>query len=143
MEPVRPLVDRFVFELLARRTFAADDFFETRQGVCRVTPALARELAGAALDWGRAVGRVAEDKARRLADDAGAGPVPTPVSGRNRSAGRRSGATAEPTTLRTPRSRGCSQCGSPTTRARRTCSEGLRDRGSAGSGPRGFLRLWR
>lgn len=122
MEPIRPLVDRYVFELLARRTFAANDFFETRQGVCRVTPPLARELAGATLDWGRAAGRVAEDVARRLADDAGAGPVPTPVSGRNRSAGRRTRASVEPSTPRASRSRGCSQCGSPTTRARRTCS---------------------
>jgi hypothetical protein len=65
MEPVRPIVDRYVFGLLASRRFAADDFFETRQGVCRVTASLARELALAALDWGRAVGRFAEDVARR------------------------------------------------------------------------------
>lgn len=52
MEPVRPLVDRYVFDLLVRRAFAAEDFFETRQGVCRVTPHLARGLAGTALDWG-------------------------------------------------------------------------------------------
>jgi CRISPR-associated endonuclease Cas1 len=41
MEPVRPLVDRFVLGLLAHRYFAAADFHETRQGVCRVTPGLA------------------------------------------------------------------------------------------------------
>src|SRR3972149_4866478 len=61
MEPVRPLVDRYVLELLARRTFAADDFFETSRGVVRITPPLARELALTAPDWARAIGRVAED----------------------------------------------------------------------------------
>ena len=64
MEPVRPLVDRYAFEFLARRSFALDDFYETRQGVCRVTPPLVRELALTAPDWGRAVGPVAEDVAR-------------------------------------------------------------------------------
>jgi CRISPR-associated endonuclease Cas1 len=149
MEPVRPLVDRCVFELLDRRTFAADDFFETRQGVCRVTPPVARELAGAALDWGRAVGRVAEDVARRLADDAGSGHVPTPVSGRNRAAGRRDNGPRRQGAPRPSGSRGCSQCGAPTTAARRTCSEACdvqarqeQDRSAFyGSGPDSLARL--
>jgi CRISPR-associated endonuclease Cas1 len=38
MEPIRPEVDRFVLELLRSHTFAAGEFFETRQGVCRVLP---------------------------------------------------------------------------------------------------------
>jgi len=38
MEPVRPEVDRYVLELLARRPFAAADFYETRQGASRITP---------------------------------------------------------------------------------------------------------
>jgi hypothetical protein len=149
MEPVRPIVDRYVFELLARRTFAADDFFETRQGVCRVTPTLARELAGTSLEWGRLVGRVAEDVARRLADDAGAGPLPTPLSGRKRSATRRTAGPADAAPPRPSGRRGCSHCGAPTTRARRTCSEACdraareaQDRsGFYGSGVDGLARL--
>ena len=90
MEPVRPLVDRYVLRLLTERSFAAADFYETRQGVCRVTPPLARELAG---DVGR-VGprRGSRRRGRRAAPGArtraAARRIPTPVSGRNRSAGR-------------------------------------------------------
>jgi hypothetical protein len=56
MEPVRPLVDRFVLDLLADRYFAIADFHETRQGACRITPALARDLAATSSVWARAVG---------------------------------------------------------------------------------------
>ena len=52
MEPVRPRVDRYVSEILARRSFVLDDFYETRQEVCRVTTPLARELAAAAARLG-------------------------------------------------------------------------------------------
>lgn len=125
MEPVRPLVDRYVFELLARRTFAADDFYETRQGVCRVTPPLARELALTAPDWARAVGRVAEDVARLL--DAGSlstarWPVATPLSGLNPSAGRGRASVSREASPVQSTSRGCVQCGAPTVGRRRTCS---------------------
>lgn len=122
MEPVRPLVDRYVLRLLAERPFAAADFYETRQGVCRVTPPLARELASAALDWGRAVGRVAEDVARRL-DPGGPGAgLATPISQRNRSRGRGPhGRHAQSSGSRTPTSR-CATCGGPVPPGRSTCS---------------------
>ena len=125
MEPVRPLVDRFVLDLLAERSFAASDFYETRQGVCRVTPALARDLAATASVWARAVGRVAEDVARLLGDDrpSSSRPAsPTPISGRNR---RR----AHPGRGRVRRPRSprvavrCTTCGGPTPPGRMTCSD--------------------
>jgi CRISPR-associated endonuclease Cas1 len=123
MEPVRPLVDRFVLRLLATRTFAAADFFETRQGVCRVTPPLATELAQTVSEWRAAVGRVAEDVARLLDETGRSGrPLPTPVSGRNRSRGRgRSGRQCEPGEARTSRS--CQWCGGPVEPGRQTCSQ--------------------
>jgi CRISPR-associated endonuclease Cas1 len=126
MEPVRPVVDRYALELLARRTFAADDFFETRQGVCRITPPLARELALTAPDWGRAVGRVAEDVARLLeAGDASRArwPVATPLSGRNRSRGRGREAAPRGPGPELPVLRGCVECGAPTVGRRRTCGD--------------------
>ena len=135
MEPVRPQVDRYVLELLARRPFAAADFFETRQGVCRLTPPLARELALTAPDLGRAVGRVAEDVARLLEPSGRAGMgAATPISGRNRSTGR--GTHAQPTRRSLPRIGGaCATCGAPTTRGRRSCSaECERDARAAGLG---------
>ncbi|MEP6638751.1 MAG: CRISPR-associated endonuclease Cas1 [Chloroflexota bacterium] len=121
MEPIRPVVDRYVFDLLERRRFAADDFFETRQGVCRVTPPLARELALATVDWGRAVGRVAEDVARRL-DDGGGRPVATPFSGRNRSAGRGFHARVRRSAPVAKLAAACTWCGDPVEEGRRTCS---------------------
>jgi CRISPR-associated endonuclease Cas1 len=92
MEPIRPLVDRYVLDLLTSRTFAARDFFEARQGVCRVVAPLSHELGETATEWGRLVGRVAEDVARALDGSSRASSLPTPISGRRRSAGRRVGA---------------------------------------------------
>ncbi len=51
MEPLRPLVDRYVIELIGRRTFSARDFAETRQGVTRLAPSLARLVAETAPLW--------------------------------------------------------------------------------------------
>jgi CRISPR-associated endonuclease Cas1 len=125
MEPVRPLVDRFVLGLLASRSFAASDFHETRQGVCRITPPLARELAVAGGQWRRPVGHVAEDVARFLdGGDRRERPVPTPVSGRLRSSGRPAGPRAQRSAgASSPIGRRCSWCGNPTDGERRTCSD--------------------
>jgi CRISPR-associated endonuclease Cas1 len=125
MEPIRPVVDRYVLRLLAQRVFAASDFYETRQGVCRVTPPLARELALAAPEWGRAVGEVAEDVARLLEAGAGGTAPPTPISGRNRAAGRPGGRRSAPRTARGPAipGRRCSWCGTPAEGGRATCGE--------------------
>jgi hypothetical protein len=71
MEPVRPLVDRFVLEILTTRSLSAADFYETRQVVCRITPPRARELAQTLPRWRLAVGRIAEVVAQRLLDDGG------------------------------------------------------------------------
>lgn len=128
MEPVRPLVDRYILELLTTHVLAAEDFFETRQGVCRVTPPLARELAATLPRWRVAVGRVAEVVAQRLAAGGGeAGPLPTPISGRNRSVGR--GAPGRPKRAHGAAviGRRCSWCGGPTEGGRRTCSEACRE----------------
>jgi hypothetical protein len=45
IEPLRPVVDGYVLTLLERRSFAAREFFETRQGVCRLMPPLPQALA--------------------------------------------------------------------------------------------------
>lgn len=124
MEPVRPLVDAYVFDLLTSRPFAARDWFESRTGVCRVTPPLTHELAETSARWGKLVGRVAEDFAALLGQR-GAGPAttPTPITGRRRAEGRPSGArlAKPPAVSRKPRA--CSWCGGPTNGLRRTCSD--------------------
>ncbi len=46
MEPVRPIVDKVVLEVLAARELERGDVVETREGVCRLGADLARQLAG-------------------------------------------------------------------------------------------------
>jgi CRISPR-associated endonuclease Cas1 len=122
MEPVRPLVDRFVLDLLADRYFATADFYETRQGVCRVTPTLATDLAATSPVWARAVGRVAEDVAESLTNVARQS-SPTPITGRRRAASRPGGARQGlPVQPPFGASRGCRSCGSAIRDGRRTCS---------------------
>ncbi len=91
MEVVRPRVDAFVLELLRTRVFRASDFFETRQGVCRVLPPLTHSLAETAPMWAKCVAPVAERVAHMLASVPGAriSRITTPLTQRNRSAGRR------------------------------------------------------
>jgi CRISPR-associated endonuclease Cas1 len=60
MEPVRPEVDRYVLELLEKRTFLRTDFFETRDGSCRLMPQLAAPLAATGPRWAKALGPLAE-----------------------------------------------------------------------------------
>jgi CRISP-associated protein Cas1 len=49
MEPMRPVVDRPVLELVATTTFAGGDFSIQPDGVCRLNPELARRVAQVAL----------------------------------------------------------------------------------------------
>jgi CRISPR associated protein, Cas1 family len=45
MEPVRPIADELVLDLLENRELCRGDVVETRRGVCRLGPQLAREVA--------------------------------------------------------------------------------------------------
>lgn len=93
MEVVRPRVDAYVLDLLRTHTFAARDFFETRQGVCRVLPPLTHPLSETAPVWAKAVAPVAEAVLRAIFRPEGRTPqrdrtMPTVLTGANRSAGR-------------------------------------------------------
>ncbi len=44
MGPVRPSVDRMLYQFMAKTTLRVSDFFETRQGVCKVMPELASRI---------------------------------------------------------------------------------------------------
>lgn len=44
IEPVRPVADRLVLDLIARHRFARGELLETREGACRLGPPLARRL---------------------------------------------------------------------------------------------------
>jgi len=60
MEPVRPEVDRYLLKLLDDHTFRRSDFFETREGVCRLMPEIAGPLAATAPLWRKALDTLAE-----------------------------------------------------------------------------------
>jgi CRISPR-associated endonuclease Cas1 len=104
MEPVRPKVDGFVLDLLAGRAFKKTDFFETREGICRLMPPLTHELAETGPIWARQLGPVTEQVAQKLFDGWHTGrkqaarskavpsrqkTLPTPLTESNRSAGRK------------------------------------------------------
>lgn len=119
MEPVRPKVDAFVLDLLRTRPLAVSDFHETRQGVCRLTPALASDLAATLPRWRLEVGRVAEVVAQLLVGGGVAG-SPTPITQRRRAAARPQGARAAKAAARIDAA--CSWCGGSVEPGRRTCS---------------------
>ena len=93
MEPVRPAVDSHLLGLLQTRSFRKTDFFENRQGVCRVMPSVTQQLALTSAKWSRSIAPVVERVAQTLATakpcrTVSYKPLPTPLSGRNRSRGR-------------------------------------------------------
>jgi len=45
MEPMRPVVDRAILELVKTATFSGGDFLIQPDGVCRLNPELARQVA--------------------------------------------------------------------------------------------------
>ncbi|MDA8336474.1 MAG: CRISPR-associated endonuclease Cas1 [Peptococcaceae bacterium] len=53
MEPIRPKVDRLLYEWIRYRKLNAKDFFETREGICKVMPEIAKEIIPLvkSLDW--------------------------------------------------------------------------------------------
>jgi CRISPR-associated protein Cas1 len=66
LEPVRPLVDRFVLDIVAERTFTRADFIERGDGSIRIAPRLVQECAAAMPAWARAVAPHAEAVAHLL-----------------------------------------------------------------------------
>ena len=66
MEVVRPDVDAYLLELLASRVFSRRDFFETREGVCRVLPPLTHVLAETSLRWATLIAPHAEALVKSL-----------------------------------------------------------------------------
>jgi CRISPR-associated endonuclease Cas1 len=76
MEAVRPHVDAYVLDLFAKRTFLRTEFFEGRDGSCRLMPSLTSSLATTGLRWAKLLGPFAE---RAAALFAGSG-QPTPYA---------------------------------------------------------------
>jgi CRISPR-associated protein Cas1 len=64
MEPVRPVVDSYLWDWLARGPLKREWFFEQRDGNCRLMGPFAQIIAETALSWRRAVAPYAERAAR-------------------------------------------------------------------------------
>jgi hypothetical protein len=88
------VVAAWVIDLLENRTFRRSDFFETREGACRIMPPLTKLLAETAPRWAAAVAPIAEWLAgdlfaeRQKRTGRSSRPLPTPLTQANRSAGR-------------------------------------------------------
>jgi CRISPR-associated endonuclease Cas1 len=67
LEPLRPLVERQVLQLLEHRHFTTEDVFETRQGVCRLLPPITHELAEGLSSYATVVAPLAEQVAHAIA----------------------------------------------------------------------------
>jgi CRISPR-associated endonuclease Cas1 len=60
MEAVRPEVDRWVLTYLRERVFSSAEFFETREGQCRLMPDVAGDLVRTMPEWSEACWKVAK-----------------------------------------------------------------------------------
>jgi len=93
IEPVRPKVDALVRELLRTRVFSMKDFFETREGNCRLMPGITKALGEQAPTMARWLAPIVErmasgffhGEAKMARADV---KLPTPLTESNRSAGR-------------------------------------------------------
>jgi CRISPR-associated endonuclease Cas1 len=91
MEAARPRVDAFLLKTLRSQVFRRHDFVETRRGVCRLTPDLAKRIAEMAPRLAQMIGPTVEHVVRMLITPTTRSrrPVPTRLTEANRSAGRR------------------------------------------------------
>jgi CRISPR-associated endonuclease Cas1 len=117
METARPLVDRYVLELIDARTFTRRDFIETTRGQCKLRAQLTQELAQTAPMWADAIAPQAEHIASRLANesDASIGKLATPLTSTNRRVSRAAPQRQAVTKSRraVPPQRTCKRCGGP------------------------------
>lgn len=67
MEPIRPHVDAWVLDLLATQTFSRLDFFEARDGWCKLMPTVTTSLASTTTRWAALVAPVVERVAAAFA----------------------------------------------------------------------------
>jgi len=114
LEPLRPVAEQHVLQLLTARFFTTDDFHETAQGSCRLLPPLTHLVAQALPEFAVAVAPLAEGIAHALAHSS-PGPVRlrTPLSRSNYTAAQTPGSRS--TTPRPPGTTGvlptCQTCG--------------------------------
>lgn len=138
METIRPNIDAFVLELLQSRPFGTGDFFERRDGCCRLMPPITSMLAESAPRWAAAIAPIVEGIAQTLMNGDSASQsrtsqrrLPTPLTQSNRSAGRAKVRRRKRPSPATPAGKipaACHDCGTILDNsARRYCDDCLPD----------------
>jgi len=128
MEPARPLIDAYVFDLLNRGPLRREWFFEERSGNCRLMNTFAMQLSETALAWRRAVATYAEEAAGifwqgRRKDPS---PLPTRLTQARRSEAK--GGNLPSRTPSVPQAKvRCPLCGSPVTTGSVYCAKCVPD----------------
>ncbi len=131
MEPVRPIIDRWLWQYLQAQTFTRRDFYELERGTVRLAPELRAHLSDNGFAISKQVGRWVEEITGRLAASlSGRVKVPTILTQDHRSDGRsayRNGQrrVLEVAVTTTARCRGCGSVLSDT--RREYCDECLPD----------------
>jgi len=131
LEPLRPVIEQTILDLVSRRRFGPVDFIETSDGQCRLTETVTHPLTESMTGWGQIVGPVVEHVAATLADSAtGKIRTRTPLTNSTRIAagqpGRRARSVARTVALAgTARvDRHCEHCGRTLTgAARKVCAD--------------------
>jgi hypothetical protein len=128
LEPLRPRIDDFLIELIRNHAFRRDDFYETKRGVFRVGPELAKFLADTMPMWRREVAPTIEMVADTIANSSDRPiRISTKLTQDARSHGRdgvRKGERRQPLHVSPNLPRVCRSCGvTLTTSSRRYCVE--------------------
>jgi CRISPR-associated endonuclease Cas1 len=122
MEVLRPDVDRYVLDLLARRPLSRKDVHETPTGQCRLLPQLAKPLAETGPTWASGLAPHAERITARLAADAGLPEPATSLTGdRRRQVRPASNKTGRSHPRATRAAGACEGCGTPIPAGQKRC----------------------
>jgi hypothetical protein len=116
MEPIRPEVDSYLFDLIDGHVFRAGDFRETRTGVCRINPPLTHHLAETLDLWYDLAAPIVEETIRILTDGEDTDTHLT-QNNRRKGQGQSPPESDPPQLIRTH----CLECGNPTTESQKLC----------------------
>jgi CRISPR-associated endonuclease Cas1 len=126
MEPVRPLVDAYVFDWLQRGPLRREWFFEQANGNCRLMGQFAGELAETAIVWRKAVAPYAEEAAKIFwqgrSKSAKSKFPSTRLTQAHRSLAKAGNLVSNTPTIPKPLTR-CQRCGEPVTPGSMYCSK--------------------
>jgi len=124
MEPVRPLVDAYLFDWISRGPLRREWFFEQANGNCRLMGSFAIKLSETALIWRRAIAPYAERAAKILWQGRSKrprlNPLPTRLTQSRRGRAERTTPTSAIPVLPETRPR-CRVCGGTVTTGSRYC----------------------